>query len=137
MVARVLILFFAVIFFSGCATARKGQDAKQQQLLSETKYRTEQLQSSEKESDFGSQWDGSQDFSSNSRRQKDVGITQLSARQIQTSLKNAGFYKGPVDGKIGPKTKEAIRSFQKAKGLKPDGIVGKRTSSELSKYLER
>jgi len=62
---------------------------------------------------------------------------ELSTKQIQKALKNAGFYKGTVDGKIGPKTKEAIISFQKAKGLKPDGIVGKRTSSELSKYLER
>jgi peptidoglycan hydrolase-like protein with peptidoglycan-binding domain len=61
----------------------------------------------------------------------------LSVKQIQKALKSAGFYQGPIDGKIGPKTKEAIIKFQKAKGLKADGIVGKRTSAELNKYLSR
>ncbi len=58
-------------------------------------------------------------------------------RQIQTALKKAGFYQGAIDGKIGPKTKEAIIKFQKAKGLKADGIVGESTSTDLNKYLSR
>lgn len=62
---------------------------------------------------------------------------QISPGQIQRALKNAGFYDGPIDGKIGPKTKTAIIKFQKAKGLKADGIVGKRTTAELNKYLSR
>jgi len=61
----------------------------------------------------------------------------LNAKQIQKALKSAGFYQGPIDGKIGPKTKKAIIKFQKAKGLRADGIVGKRTSAELNKYLSR
>jgi len=52
-------------------------------------------------------------------------------------LKKAGFYQGSIDGKIGPKTKEAIIKFQKASGIKADGIVGKKTSLELNKYLLR
>lgn len=56
-------------------------------------------------------------------------------REIQTALKAAGFYTGSIDGKIGPKSKEAILDFQKAKGLKADGIVGPRTWAELEKYL--
>lgn len=59
----------------------------------------------------------------------------LSARQIQKALKSAGFYQGAVDGKIGSKTKSAIIKFQKAHSLKADGVVGKRTSMELNKYL--
>jgi peptidoglycan hydrolase-like protein with peptidoglycan-binding domain len=58
-------------------------------------------------------------------------------RQIQAALKKAGFYQGSVDGKIGPKTKEAIIKFQKANGLKADGIVGESTSAELNEYLSR
>lgn len=54
---------------------------------------------------------------------------------IQLALKNAGFYAGAVDGKIGPKTKKAIMDFQAAKGLKVDGKVGPRTWAELEKYL--
>jgi len=59
----------------------------------------------------------------------------LTARQIQKALKSAGFYQGAADGKIGPKTKSAIIKFQKAHNLRADGVVGKRTSMELNKYL--
>lgn len=56
-------------------------------------------------------------------------------KQVQLALKNAGFDPGPIDGKIGEKTRRAIRRFQKSKGLKVDGVVGKRTWEELNKYL--
>ena len=54
---------------------------------------------------------------------------------VQTALKNAGFYTGSIDGKIGPKTKTAIQEFQKAKGLKVDGKIGPKTWAEMEKYL--
>jgi murein L,D-transpeptidase YcbB/YkuD len=57
-------------------------------------------------------------------------------RDIQIALKRAGFYKGEIDGQIGEKTKEAIKKFQTANGLNPDGAVGSRTWSILTKYLE-
>lgn len=57
------------------------------------------------------------------------------SKDIQRALKNAGFYAGSVDGKIGPKTKKSIEEFQKAKGLKADGKVGPKTWSELQQYL--
>lgn len=136
MVVRALALFFALIFFAGCATTHKGPEAKKRQAISDTKYHTGQIQGSDREEDsFSNQWENTQDYSSGSLRQKETIAMQLSPRQIQTALKNAGYYKGPIDGKIGPKTKEAIRSFQKAKGLKADGMVGKRTTEKLSKYL--
>lgn len=59
------------------------------------------------------------------------------AMDIQRALKNAGFYDGGIDGKIGPKTKTAIEAFQKAKGLVADGKVGPKTWAELSKYLNQ
>jgi peptidoglycan hydrolase-like protein with peptidoglycan-binding domain len=37
--------------------------------------------------------------------------------KIQQALVDQGFYSGPVDGVAGPKTREAIRSFQKANNL--------------------
>ena len=55
-------------------------------------------------------------------------------REIQTCLKNAGFYKGEVDGVKGRKTRSAIKKFQSANGLTADGVVGKRTWEALSKY---
>lgn len=58
-------------------------------------------------------------------------------KDIQLALKNAGFYAGSIDGKIGPKTKAAVIEFQKVKGLKTDGKVGSKTWAELEKYLVR
>lgn len=60
-----------------------------------------------------------------------------SKREIQQALKNAGFYQGSVDGKIGPMTREAIRQFQQVNGLKVDGVVGRQTWEKLSAYLDQ
>ena len=57
-------------------------------------------------------------------------------KQIQASLKKAGFYKGEIDGKMGPRTRRAIKEFQKAKKLNPDGVVGPKTWEALSQYLK-
>lgn len=58
-------------------------------------------------------------------------------RQVQQALKNAGFYQGSVDGKMGPMTKDAIREFQRVHGLKDDGVVGKQTWTKLSAYTDQ
>jgi murein L,D-transpeptidase YcbB/YkuD len=55
-------------------------------------------------------------------------------REIQACLKNAGFYKGEVDGIKGRKTRSAIKKFQSANGLAADGVVGPKTWDALSKY---
>jgi peptidoglycan hydrolase-like protein with peptidoglycan-binding domain len=55
--------------------------------------------------------------------------------EIQTALKNAGFYPGKIDGSIGAKSKKAIENFQTANGLKADGKVGPKTWEALSKHL--
>lgn len=55
--------------------------------------------------------------------------------EIQTALGHAGFYAGKIDGKIGPKSKQAIEDFQKANGLKVDGKVGPKTWEALSRHL--
>lgn len=60
-----------------------------------------------------------------------------SNQQIQAALKAAGYYKGLIDGKIGPLTEKAIRDFQRANGLAVDGKVGRKTWGVLSKYLDR
>lgn len=67
-----------------------------------------------------------------------VVVTQMAQdrnKEIQMALKNAGFYAGAIDGKIGPKSKQAILDFQKANGLKVDGKVGPKTWAALEKYL--
>ena len=61
--------------------------------------------------------------------------SSLSKKDIQTALKNAGYYKGAIDGHIGKDTRKAIREFQKANGLKVDGIAGTKTRELLANYL--
>jgi len=63
------------------------------------------------------------------------GKKSLSHKDIQLALKNAGFYNGSIDGKIGKNTKRAIREFQKTNGLKADGVVGPKTRDLLLQYL--
>ena len=63
------------------------------------------------------------------------GPYKPTATEIQSALKNSGFYAGTVDGKLGPKTKKAILEFQKANNLTADGKVGPKTWNALSKYL--
>ena len=70
-----------------------------------------------------------------------VGIKEKRSRkdkerikEIQTCLKNAGFYNGKINGVKGKATKKAIKEFQKANGLRADGVVGKKTWEALSKY---
>ena len=57
-----------------------------------------------------------------------------SNEDIQIALKNAGFYDGNIDGKIGTKTRSAIKEFQKQNDLEIDGVVGRNTWEVFSKY---
>ena len=58
-------------------------------------------------------------------------------KQLQLLLRQAGYYRGQVDGTMGPETVKAIKEFQKSKNLKVDGIVGTRTWEELKKFENR
>lgn len=65
----------------------------------------------------------------------ETDAVNMTPKNIQATLKNAGFYSGAIDGKIGKKTKTAIKNFQKANGLTVDGVVGKQTWAKLKKYI--
>ncbi len=52
-------------------------------------------------------------------------------KAIQEKLIELGYEPGPADGVNGPKTKEAIKQFQKDNGLVPDGICGSKTKGKL------
>ena len=51
--------------------------------------------------------------------------------EIQTRLKNWGYYSGNVDGVYGSRTEEAVRYFQRKNGLAQDGQVGNQTLAAL------
>ena len=60
---------------------------------------------------------------------------QLNVKLVQTALREAGFDPGAIDGKMGTKTKNAIKAFQRASGLTADGKIGYKTLAKLSEFL--
>ena len=60
---------------------------------------------------------------------------EVPALDVQKALKNAGYYSGSIDGKIGPDSREAVRNFQSDNGLTPDGVIGQKTWSKLKTNL--
>ena len=52
-------------------------------------------------------------------------------KEVQTVLKKWGYYTGSVDGINGPKTKDAVKRFQRKYGLTADGIVGPLTAAKM------
>ncbi len=51
--------------------------------------------------------------------------------ELQRRLQSQGFAVGPIDGIYGSQTTEAVRSFQRARGLFPDGIANSTTLTAL------
>jgi peptidoglycan hydrolase-like protein with peptidoglycan-binding domain len=52
-------------------------------------------------------------------------------RQIQQALSDRGFDPGPVDGVMGPKTRQAMRNFRQAQGLSGGDSADSATLSAL------
>ena len=59
------------------------------------------------------------------------GSSGATVTEIQTRLKNWGYYDGAVDGVYGSRTEAAVRWFQNANGLTPDGQAGTQTLAAL------
>ena len=59
------------------------------------------------------------------------GSSGPTVSEIQTRLKNWGYYSGSVDGVYGSQTEKAVRWFQQKNGLQADGQVGDLTLAAL------
>ena len=60
-----------------------------------------------------------------------VGSRGERVKTAQTLLKQQGFYTASVNGVFDNKTRSAVIKFQKSKGLRADGIVGRQTLASL------
>ena len=98
-----------------------------------------QIEDIRRTNDGGASEDASRIEVRSAYSEKDIpsGEFKPTTKEIQRTLKNAGFDPGAVDGKMGPRTQQAVKEFQRAKGLKVDGKVGAKTWRELGKYLEQ
>ncbi len=59
------------------------------------------------------------------------GSKGAEVRQVQTKLKQWGYYAGPVDGVFGAGTYRAVVQFQRKNGLTADGKVGPGTRKAM------
>lgn len=59
------------------------------------------------------------------------GSSGTPVTEIQTRLKNWGYYSGEVDGVYGSATEAAVKYFQRKNGLSVDGQVGDETLAAL------
>jgi peptidoglycan hydrolase-like protein with peptidoglycan-binding domain len=57
---------------------------------------------------------------------------QQDIRQVQEALKNQGQNPGPIDGIMGPQTRQALRAFQSKNGLKQTGTLDAETTEKLN-----
>jgi hypothetical protein len=48
-------------------------------------------------------------------------VGELDVREAQKILKQLGYYSGTADGMVGPLTKAALKQFQTAQGMTPNG----------------
>ena len=52
-------------------------------------------------------------------------------KELQTRLTQAGFDTQSIDGRIGPNTTNAVRAYQMAQGLLPDGYASLKLLNRL------
>ena len=60
-----------------------------------------------------------------------------SVTQLQTDLKQLGYYYGSITGNFGDKTEDAVKEFQKDKGLPADGVAGSRTLAAVKAAIDK
>ncbi len=132
------VLMFFVVSLAGCASARKKHELEVQGLKNQISTLESQVQSKDDEITMLRNSIAAEKETSIRTSGSEVpeAKSRPNAKQIQTALKNAGVYEGAIDGKLGKKTREAIKAFQKANNIHADGKVGKKTWNVLRSYLE-
>ena len=66
------------------------------------------------------------------KKQYYTGVPQGNkVSEVQSKLKQGGYYDGTLDGVYGAKTFEAVKLFQRKNGLKVDGVVGPQTAAAM------
>ena len=134
MILRLMLSLVLMLGLAGCATMRKDTAATEDMQI-----RVSDLERRLQEKD--DQIHFLESRLEATRKTETTKMSQSSnvkgtTREIQTALKNSGYYQGTIDGKMGRLTKSAITAFQKENGLKADGVVGQQTWAKLSGYLQ-
>ena len=139
---RVLLLgvaAFFVISLSGCSTASKKKDLEMQGLRNQVSALEAQAPAKTEETAASSEQVAAKSSEASAESLEKAGDVkdQPTPRQIQAAIKNAGYYQGTIDGKLGKKTRKAVKAFQKANNLTVDGKVGKLTWAALKESVQK
>lgn len=127
---------------AGCATTRPKRpdpavEAGNQiaQLQNEVQAKDQQIQELQTQVDsYQKTLQNPSNFSSTAGGKSPlIQVPGVAVADLQRALARAGYDPGAVDGRMGRKTKTAIKKFQSASGLRADGVVGKKTWSLLNK----
>jgi peptidoglycan hydrolase-like protein with peptidoglycan-binding domain len=130
----------AALALSGCSMFRSEGSSQRSQApaSSQSSQSSQQAAPSTAQSSSTSRSAAAQSGTSSSTRDYDNAASgtsmRLSAdeiRQAQQKLKDDGDYTGQVDGKMGPKTAQAIKKFQQSNGLPQTGHLDQQTASKL------
>lgn len=79
----------------------------------------------------GSSMSGSSSRQSQSSMSKAQHWSADDIKQIQDKLQQQGYKVGNIDGKLGPATQQALRQFQKDKGIQASGKPDQQTLAAL------
>jgi peptidoglycan hydrolase-like protein with peptidoglycan-binding domain len=64
-------------------------------------------------------------------RRNDVALSPLLLRRLQRNLVEGGYFRGPSDGRLGPRTRRALAEFQREYHLRPTGTLDRATADAL------
>ena len=135
---KLFLLPLGALLVAGCATTHP-RHAETQTVNNETAALQSQLQAKDQEiQDLRSQLESKQrslpnNFAStaSSDKYKLLRVPGVAPVDLQQMLVKVGFDPGPVDGRLGKKTRSAIKAFQKKNHLTADGVVGEKTWAAL------
>ena len=68
-------------------------------------------------------------YAKSSGYEEDTADSSISA--VQSALSREGYYSGPVDGNLGPETRNALRRYQRERNLAVTGRVDRATIDAL------
>lgn len=138
---KILCGLMLVMSLTACATAKKELSARSLQirvgeLEKDIEVKNQEILTLRQELSQAKKEEAGTYSAKNALREESLGRSEKSSpKKIQRALKKADFYAGPIDGKIGKRTRKAIKEFQKANNLTADGKVGEKTWAKLKQYL--
>ena|SRR3989338_1123109 len=131
------LFLLGAVLVSGCATTRAKHDATAN-LQNQVTDLQSQLQAKDQEiQDLQARLESyERALPSTSGYPKGISSSSIkvpgvSVKDVQQALLRAGFDPGPADGRMGKKTRAAVKEFQRRNNLNADGIVGEKTWSLL------